>query len=102
MSSIAAAPATGPRVEIRLANLWWVAAALAVMITAFVSHDRWVLNFIHVIFGVPWTGIDLFMGFVMGPIMRRLDLPLRRALIMRLMPRMLFLMPTLSIVTGTS
>ena len=102
MSSTAAVSATGPRVEIRLANLWWVAAALVVMIAAIASHDRWVLNFVHVIFGVLWTGIDLFMGFVLGPIMRRLDLPLRRALIIRLMPRMLFLMPTLSIVTGTS
>ena len=38
------------------------------MITAIVSHDHWFLNFVHVICGVMWTGIDLFMGFIIGPI----------------------------------
>jgi hypothetical protein len=83
-------------------NLLWVAAALAVMIGAILAHDRWLLNFVHVITGVLWTGIDLFMGFVIGPIMRGMDFASRRALTMRLVPRMLFLMPTLSIVGGTS
>jgi hypothetical protein len=49
-----------------------------------------------------WTGIDLFMGFVVGPILRRVDMPARREIIIRLVPKTLFLMPTLSIITGTS
>jgi hypothetical protein len=97
-----AAGAAPPRLEIRLANLWWVAAAVAAMIAAIVAKDRWALNFVHVMSGILWTGIDLFMGFVLGPVMRGLDMPVRRALVMRLMPRMLFVMPTLSIITGTS
>jgi hypothetical protein len=52
--------------------------------------------------GVLWTGIDLFMGFVVGPIMRRLPFEARRAVVLRLMPKTLFLMPTLAIVTGTA
>jgi hypothetical protein len=52
--------------------------------------------------GVLWTGIDLFMGFVVGPILKVVSLDTRRAIISRLMPRMLFLMPTLAIITGTS
>jgi hypothetical protein len=83
-------------------NLWWVAAAFLVMTGAIVSADLWALNFVHVIAGVMWTGIDLFMGFVVGPVMRKLDMPIRRAFTLRLMPRMVFLMPTLSIITGTS
>ena len=83
-------------------NLIWVAAALAVMVGAILAHDRWLLNFVHVMTGVLWTGIDLFMGFVVGPIMRRMDPASRRALTTRLVPRMLFLMPTLSIAGGTS
>lgn len=102
MSTASAVTAPAARVEIRLANLWWVAAAVAVMIAAIVARDRWVLNFVHVMSGVLWTGIDLFMGFVLGPVMRGLDMPIRRELVIRLMPRMLFVMPTLSIVTGTS
>jgi hypothetical protein len=53
-----------------------------------------------VLAGLLWTGIDLFMGFVLGPIIRQLDLAARRALITRLMPRTIFLMPTLATITG--
>ncbi|MCW3473745.1 hypothetical protein [Limobrevibacterium gyesilva] len=83
-------------------NLIWVGVALAVMVAVIRADIPWALNFLHVICGILWTGIDLFMGFVLGPIMRRLPLPARRAVICRLMPRMLFLMPTLSIITGTA
>lgn len=75
---------------------------IAVMIAAIVSEIPWFLNFVHVMTGVLWTGIDLFMGFVVGPILKAVTLDTRRAIISRLMPRMLLLMPTLAIVTGTS
>ena len=91
-----------PALQIRLAHLWWVAAALAVMIAAIASHVLWFLNFVHVMTGLMWTGIDIFMGFVIGPILRSCDLATRRAVITRLMPKMLFLMPTLAAVTGTA
>jgi hypothetical protein len=52
--------------------------------------------------GVLWTGIDLFLGFVLGPVMRRLPIETRRALIGGLIPRTMVLMPTLAIITGTA
>jgi hypothetical protein len=82
--------------------LIWVALAFAVMAGVIWLDLPWALNFLHVMAGVLWTGIDLFMGFVIGPILRSLPLATRRAIICRLMPRMLFLMPTLAIVTGTT
>jgi hypothetical protein len=94
--------AAAPARIIRWHYLWYVALALAVMIAAIVSHDRWFLNFVHVLCGVLWTGIDLFMGFIVGPILRRIPLPSRREVITRLVPKTLFLMPTLSIITGTT
>lgn len=87
---------------IDLRNLYWCALALAVMIGVIQIDNRWALNFLHVMCGVLWTGIDLFMGFIVGPIMRSLPPPARRAMILRLMPKTLFLMPTLSIITGTA
>src|SRR5258707_995492 len=42
------------------------------------------------------------MGFVMGPVLRGLPLEARRAVIAGLIPRTLFLMPTLSIITSTA
>ena len=79
-------------------NLIWVAIALAVMIVAIVVNDYWLLNFVHVFTGLLWTGIDLLLGFVIGPILRRLDFPVRRAITMRLMPRLLFILPTVAII----
>ena len=93
---------SGPGQLIRWHYLGYCALALAVMTGAIASHDHWFLNFVHVICGVMWTGIDLFMGFVMGPILRRVDLSVRREIIVRLVPKTLFLMPTLSIITGTT
>ena len=87
---------------IRWHYLWYVALALVVMIAAIASHDLWLLNFVHVFCGLLWTGIDLFMGFVLGPILRVIDISARKAVLLRLTPRTLFLMPTLAIITGTT
>ena len=87
---------------IRWHYLWYAAAAIIAMIGAIISHDIWILNFVHVLAGLLWTGIDLFMGFVIGPILRKLPLGARREVLLRLVPRTLFLMPTLAVITGTS
>lgn len=78
------------------------AAALAVMVAAILGNSLWFLNWVHVMAGALWTGIDLFMGFVMGPVLRRVSLDVRRALIAGIIPRTLILMPTLSIITSTA
>ena len=80
-------------------NLWLVAAAVVATVVVINQDSHWMLNFFHVITGLLWTGIDLFMGFIIGPILKRLDLPARRAIVTRLSPRMLFLMPTLATIT---
>ena len=99
MATIAASE---PPSLIRLHYLWYVAAALAVMIAAILAKNLWFLNWVHVFAGLLWTGIDLFMGFVLGPILRQVDVSVRRAIILRLVPRTLFLMPTLAAITGTT
>ncbi len=87
---------------IRWYYLWYVGGALALMTAVIASRHLWSLNFVHVFSGLLWTGIDLFMGFVLGPILRAVDIAARRAVLLRLTPRTLFLMPTLAIVTGTT
>ena len=87
---------------IRWHYLWYAGVALAVMIAVIASHHFWALNFVHVFTGLLWTGIDLFMGFLLGPILRAIDIPSRRAVLLRLTPRTLFLLPTLAIITGTT
>jgi len=72
------------------------------MLAAIMAGNLWLLNFIHVFSSLLWTGVDLFMGFVLGPILRRVDLSARREIVRRLTPRTLFLMPTVSIISGTT
>lgn len=91
-----------PESIIRWHYLWYVAAVLALMIAAVVIQNFWLLNFVHVFSSLLWTGIDLFMGFVLGPILRRVDISARREIMRKLTPRTLFLMPTVSIVAGTT
>jgi hypothetical protein len=87
---------------LRLPYVAAAAAAFAVMIAAVTGNSLWFLNWVHVMTGGLWTGIDLFMGFIVGPVMRRMPLEARRALIAGLIPRTLILMPTLSIITSTA
>ena len=53
----------------------------------------------HVAFGAGWTVIDLFLGFVIGPILGSLSVPARIEFTTRFMPKMVVLMP--AIVTAT-
>jgi hypothetical protein len=82
--------------------LWYALAALAVMVAAIEMDNLWFLNFVHVSTSLLWTGIDLFMGFVLGPILRRVDIATRREIVRRLTPKTLFLMPAVSIIGGTT
>ena len=100
MSQAAAAEDAAPSV-----NPWHLAGYAALLVLmAFVIwfDDRFLLNFMHVMSGVLWTGIDLFMGFFVGPALRSAPFEARRAVTMRLVPRTLFLMPTLAIITGAT
>ncbi len=96
-----AATAT-PERFIRWGYLWCALAALAVMIAAIAIGNFWFLDFMHIFSSLLWTGTDLFMGFVLGPILRRTDLSVRREVARRLTPRTLFLMPAVSIISGTT
>jgi hypothetical protein len=102
MSVAIKAPAQAIGAPINLFNFAWAGLAFAVLAAAIVVGDLWLLNFLHVIAGALWTGIDLFMGFVIGPILRAAPFEARRAIITRLTPKTLFIMPTLSITTGAS
>jgi len=97
-----AATPTIPQGFFRWPYLAWALLALAVMVAAIRIGNFWFLNFVHVFSSLLWTGIDLFMGFVLGPILRRADLAVRRDVVRQLTPRTLFLMPTISIIAGTT
>ena len=79
-----------------------VAAALIGLVVAIQSNSLWAIDFFHVVGGGLWTGIDLFVGFIVGPILGGLSIPARMEFSKRFMPKMVILMPTLVIVTLTA
>jgi hypothetical protein len=76
-----------------------VAGVLILLIAAIATNELWPLAFFHFVGGASWTIIDLFLGFVLGPIMGKLSIPARIEFTTRLMPKMVLIMPT--VVTAT-
>jgi hypothetical protein len=81
------------------AGLPMVALVMALLITAIAVNKLWPLEFFHVVGGAAWTVIDLFLGFILGPIIGRMSIPARIEFTTRLMPKMVLLMPTVVTVT---
>jgi hypothetical protein len=81
------------------AGLPIVAVVLVALIAGIASNKLWPLEFLHVVGGAAWTVIDLFLGFVLGPIMGKLSIPARVEFTTRLMPKMVLIMPTVVTVT---
>jgi hypothetical protein len=55
-----------------------------------------ILDYTHVLLGGTWTGIDLFMGLVISRVMIKMSVGARIEFIRRLVPMMLFFMPTIA------
>jgi hypothetical protein len=81
------------------AGLPIVAVVLALTIAGIAVDELWPLIFLHVVAGAAWTIIDLFLGFVLGPIMGQMSIPARIEFTTRLMPKMVLIMPTVVTVT---
>ncbi len=75
---------------------------IAGLVAVLVLGNVLALNYVHVMTGATWTGIDLFMGLVMSRVLKGLEPPARTQVIKKLVPLMLFLMPSLAAVSITS
>jgi hypothetical protein len=81
---------------------WWVLLFPAAMFAAMALKSIYLLNWVHVLSGVLWTGADLFMGFIIGPVLRALDVHTRTAVIAYLVPRTLLYFPVVALTAGTA
>jgi hypothetical protein len=94
------APAERPAFEIVPKKaLPLVGLVLVGVIVAIARDATWGLTFVHVVGGGLWTGIDLFVGFVVGPIIGRMSIPARIEFSTRFMPKMLLIIPTVVTMT---
>ncbi len=91
-----------PRTIVPLAGLPIAGAVLILLIVAIAGNWLWALDFFHIVGGGLWTGLDLFLGLIIGPILGRLSIPARVEFSARFMPKMLLIMPTLVIMTLAS
>jgi hypothetical protein len=91
-----------PASIVPLRGLPVVGAVVVFIVVSIAGNWTWALTFLHVAGGGLWTGVDLFMGFVIGPILRRLSIPARIEITSRLMPKMLLIVPTLVTMTLAS
>jgi hypothetical protein len=92
--------AGGPSFEIvPRRGLIAVAVVLAGLVAVIAANSSWGVDFFHVVGGGIWTVLDLFLGFVLGPILGRLSIPARIEITTRLMPKMLLIMPTVVVCT---
>lgn len=60
------------------------------------------LDYVHVMTGGMWTGIDVFMGIFGRTVMMRISPASRVEVAKRLVPTMLFLMPSIASVATTA
>jgi uncharacterized membrane protein len=91
---------SAPTISIR-ANIW-IVIPIAALIGAILSANFLLLNYVHVFTSMLWTGTDIFMAFLLGPVLRNVSLSTRKEVISWLMPKMVFFMPTVSAVTTTA
>ena len=78
-----------PRLGLVLSGL-----VLIFVVVSIATNSLWMLTFCHVVGGGFWTAIDLFVGFVVGPIMGRMSIPARAEFSARFLPKMVVIMPT--------
>jgi hypothetical protein len=89
-----------PKISI-LPNLWVIIPIIA-LVVAILSANLLLLNYLHVLTAILWTGTDNFMAFLLGPVLRNVSLSTRKEVISWLMPKMVFYMPTVAAVTTTA
>ena len=103
MAPTAPRDAVQPSIQIvPRAALPLVAVIVAGLIATIAGNWLWALVFYHVVGGGLWTALDLFVGFVIGPIIGRLSVPARAEFLARFMPSMVVIMPTLVLMTLAS
>jgi len=91
---------SAPPISVR-ANMW-IVIPIAALIAAILTANFLFLNYVHIFSSILWTGTDIFMAFLLGPILRNVSLSTRKEVISWLMPKMVFFMPTVSAVTTTA
>jgi len=91
---------------VQIANPYFVVLVVLIPVAALIfalnRSSLMPINYVHIMAGALWTGIDLFMGLILGPVLGGVA-PIERANVFkRLTPKMTFFMPVIAAVTITA
>ncbi len=106
VNGITSPPASAARPE---AVKWFTARGIAAFIVpiaglavALISGNIILLDYVHVLTGGTWTGIDLFMGFALSYVLRSSSTTVRAEVARKLTPFTMLFIPSISSVAITA
>lgn len=85
-----------------LKHVAWIGLFPVALIIALMTHNTPLLFYTHVMSAILWTGSDIFLGIVLGPILSRLPAEARRPVLTQLFPKVFWILPISAITTGTA
>ena len=68
-------------------------------IAALIIPGVLILDYVHVLFGALWTGIDVFLGLIFFIVLSRMEDKIRSDISFRLIPMLLYFIPAMSVFT---
>ena len=76
---------------------------MAIVFTAgVITPGILVLDYVHVLYGALWTGVDVFLGVIFFIVINNLDKNIKSDIAERLMPMTLYFIPAISVFTVSS
>jgi hypothetical protein len=69
------------------------------LLVAYLSGSFLLIDYVHVLLGAIWTGVDVFYGLIFYFVISSLDAKTRASIAERLIPMSLFFIPSVSILT---
>jgi hypothetical protein len=51
----------------------WIVIPIGALVVTILSANLLLLNYVHVFTAILWTGTDIFMAFLLGPVLRNVS-----------------------------
>jgi hypothetical protein len=79
---------------------WWILILPIIGIIGISTQTFSLILFAHVMSASLWTGADIFLGFILGPVWKHLTPSQKSAVIEWLTPKKLLYLPIIALTTG--
>lgn len=83
--------------SVRAGAAAFITPVLAVVV-AYLTGRILLLDYVHVLLGAIWTGVDVFLGLIFAGVIKTVDAKTRRNIAIRMLPMTLYFIASVSIV----